>query len=111
MDTSNATRFQVGSILHGSWGYEQTNCEFYKVVRATANSVWMVKLCNVMVDSNGLSSMASNVVPGEPAADGKVYGPARICKGSAADSCLEPRHKHAGLTVWNGKPKYSSWYA
>lgn len=25
-------KIKVGSILHGSWGYEQTNCELYQVI-------------------------------------------------------------------------------
>ena len=27
-----ADKIQVGTLLHGSWGYEQTNCEFYQVI-------------------------------------------------------------------------------
>jgi hypothetical protein len=31
----------VGDIFYTSWGYDQTNVEFYKVVRATKSSVWV----------------------------------------------------------------------
>lgn len=32
---------KVGDIFYTSWGYDQTNVEFYKVVRATKSSVWI----------------------------------------------------------------------
>jgi hypothetical protein len=32
---------KVGDIFYTSWGYDQTNVEFYKVVRATKSSVWV----------------------------------------------------------------------
>jgi hypothetical protein len=34
--------YAVGSIFHTSWGYDQTNVEFYTVVRETKASVWLV---------------------------------------------------------------------
>ena len=32
---------KVGDIFYTSWGYDQTNVEFLKVVRTTASSVWV----------------------------------------------------------------------
>jgi hypothetical protein len=32
---------KVGDIFYTSWGYDQTNVEFYKVIRATKSSVWV----------------------------------------------------------------------
>lgn len=28
----NLEKYQVGTILHNSWGYDQTNCDFYQIV-------------------------------------------------------------------------------
>jgi hypothetical protein len=33
--------FKVGDILTGSWGYDQTNQEFFQVTRKTKKSVWV----------------------------------------------------------------------
>lgn len=33
--------FQVGDVLYSSWGYEQTNINFYQVVKATDKTVWV----------------------------------------------------------------------
>ena len=35
---------KVGDILYASWGYEQTNIDFYEVVKATAKTVTVWKL-------------------------------------------------------------------
>lgn len=32
-------RIQVGTLLHYSWGYDQTNCDFYQVVAKKGRSV------------------------------------------------------------------------
>lgn len=32
---------KVGDIFYTSWGYDQTNVEFYKVVRVSKSSVWV----------------------------------------------------------------------
>jgi hypothetical protein len=31
--------YRIGDLLHYSWGYEQTNCEFFQVVALTAKTV------------------------------------------------------------------------
>ena len=101
-----------GTILHGSWGYEQTNPEFYIVVRATAKSAWLKRLGYDIQPSEGCSPMAGRCVPvKEPAADAKVYGPVRIRSGyQGKPVCNEPRYGHATLSEWDGEPKYVSWY-
>jgi hypothetical protein len=35
---------KVGEILYSSWGYDQTNIEFFKVVRVSDYSVWIQKV-------------------------------------------------------------------
>lgn len=32
---------KVGDILDSSWGYDQTNIDFYQVVKTTEHSVWL----------------------------------------------------------------------
>jgi hypothetical protein len=48
--------WEVGDILNGSWGYEQTNQEFCKVVATTQNSVTIVEIGSVTVESTGYAS-------------------------------------------------------
>ena len=36
--------YAVGSIWHTSWGYDQTNVEFFQVVRESKASVWLAPM-------------------------------------------------------------------
>lgn len=33
-----------GDIFYSSWGYDQTNIDFYKIVRATDKTVWIQEI-------------------------------------------------------------------
>ena len=45
MTTATLTKtLEVGDILVSSWGYDQTNIDYYKIVRKSAGSVWIQKL-------------------------------------------------------------------
>jgi len=36
--------FKTGDILHHSWGYDQTNADFYQVLRVSDKSIWIVQI-------------------------------------------------------------------
>jgi len=42
--TPQTAGFQVGDILSSSWGYDQTNVTFYRVIKRTAHFVTLLKL-------------------------------------------------------------------
>jgi len=46
--------YAVGSIWHTSWGYDQTNVEFFVVVRETAASVWLQELTRAEIRNGRL---------------------------------------------------------
>ena len=47
--TSTANPFEVGDIIHTSWGYSMTLNSFYRVMRVTAKTVWLRELEKVTV--------------------------------------------------------------
>jgi hypothetical protein len=52
---------KVGDILYSSWGYDQTNIEFFKVVKVSEFSVWIQKVGSKVVEVTGWAHQ--NVVP------------------------------------------------
>src|ERR1041385_3240650 len=52
--------FKVGDIVTNSWGYDQTNVDWYVVNRTTKNYVWLKPICARLVseESQGYSPMA-----------------------------------------------------
>jgi len=39
-----AEKIEPGAILYSSWGYDQTNIDYYMVTRCTAKSAWIVPM-------------------------------------------------------------------
>ncbi len=57
-----AHNVKVGDLFCMSWGYDQTNIEFFQVVRTSANSVWVREIAARSVPgSQGF--MCENVTP------------------------------------------------
>lgn len=102
-----AAGVHVGDIFVSSWGYEQTNVDFYKVLKLVGKlSMIVQKVTNQMVEGSTEShGMACKMVPGigtvgEPfKARIGAYGSFKV-RGSSYQSA----HK------WEGKPQYCSWY-
>ncbi len=98
---------EVGQILYSSWGYDQTNIDFYEVVSLVGKT--MVKIERIGSQQANDSSdyghgMAREVVPAPEHRTGEFFR-SRVSRGGA-------RGKHGyRATVWDGKPKYESWYA
>jgi hypothetical protein len=51
---------EIGDIFYSSWGYDQTNIDFYKVIKKTAKMIEIREIGQVYMESN--SSMSEYVV-------------------------------------------------
>jgi hypothetical protein len=99
--------YEVGMILVSSWGYDQTNIDFYEVVEVIGKS--MVKLEKIgkqrANDSSNYShGMAQEVVPCVDSRSGDFYRSKVTQYGAAGRFGYK-------ASPWNGKPLYESWYA
>ena len=55
---------KAGDILHHSWGYDQTNCDFYQVAEVKPVSVVLKKIAaKTVAGSEGF--MSQSLMPGE----------------------------------------------
>lgn len=65
-DTSKTTfdhELQIGSILVCSWGFEQTNVDFYQVTDATAQSVTLIQIKSALREGTAPMTGKSKPVP------------------------------------------------
>lgn len=92
-----------GAILAASWGYEQTNVEFFKVLEVKGSKVRIVEVGHVEVEGTCQShGMACQVMPAtEHTGEGEWK-----CVRSACVTL-----DFTTLYPWDGKSKYKSWYA
>lgn len=89
-----------GSILQTSWGYDQTNLDFYKILSRHGNNVVVVPMSKELIEANcGMSGyfIAGKEIP-ENAFNTKIHS------GSIKDEM------GYSMSLWNGKPSYCSWY-
>jgi len=96
--------FEVGDIFASSWGYEQTQVDFYQVIEKNG------------VHTATLQKISYNTVEGS---DGHDYCNVVAIKDSFVDSDTFKRRvtkngikicSVASASKWDGRPKYKSWY-
>ncbi len=90
---------QVGDILYGSWGYEQTNAEFYEVVGLP--SAKQVEIRELAKKSVREEQGADYVVPVPRKYIGPVLRKIPGVGGIKIESYLT-------VSKWDGKPKYET---
>lgn len=98
------SELKIGDILTCSWGYEQTNVEFFKVVGFNKNKT-RLSIQELSHEQSGIGEshgMACKVIPGE------VYGP--VIEKALLSTYIKI-DSSVSLYLWDGKPQYKSWYA
>ena len=120
--------YKVGDILHHSWGYDQTNCDFYQVVEVKKASVVLRKIgaetvpgsegfmCESLMPvkdafitegHHALTKYSDAITPDNPTIFKKVSFYVKE-DGSLRYYIPTP---YGWCDLWEGKPQYSSWYA
>jgi hypothetical protein len=120
--------YTVGDILHHSWGYDQTNCDFYQVVEVKAASVVLRKISGRTVPgSEGFMSESLMPVKDAFVTEGTQALTKHDHDITAENPTITKRVScyvkddgtlkyyiptpYGWCDLWDGKPEYSSWYA
>ena len=115
--TTTTEGIKVGDYFYSSWGYDQTNIDFFEVVAVTAKSVRVRKVYAPCVESNGYQDA---VVPGKPVKGAwvkqnghEVYDPEavetkmyRVNDWSGTKSFTW--RSYANAYLWDGKAKHQT---
>lgn len=95
--------FKVGDMLHYSWGYDQTNAEFYQVVSVTRKTATIRQIGSRRVEATSHDSETVVAVK-DAFLEGDRYKPMRkVVNGDALAM------DHGCATIWCGTPMHSSW--
>lgn len=99
-------QLKVGVILTDSWGYDQTNVEFYKIlevknVGTSGMNILIQELGHKHLEAKSWASC--DVVPSDELVGEPIWKQVRTGH-IPIGQCIS-------LEVWDGKPKYKSWYA
>ncbi len=120
--------YKVDDILHHSWGYEQTNCDFYQVVEVKNKSVVLKKIKSKTVPgsegfmsdsrlpekgafitdgSHALAKYSEKITPENPTIEKRVASYVKE-DGSLRYFISTP---YGWCELWDGTPQSCSWYA
>lgn len=91
---------QAGDILYSSWGYDQTNINFYEVIEAGAKEVIIREVAQ---KTTGSEMAAEYVVP----VPGKYVGPALRRRPASGGVKIDSSQR---ATKWDGRPKSQTAY-
>jgi hypothetical protein len=104
--------FKTGDVATNSWGYDQTNVDWYKVVKTSEHFVWLQPICGHTEETgfmSGRSEPQMDVSADDPSKWGFREAKGRIERHKAYGSnvCM----KYGSGSKWNGETRYASWYA
>jgi hypothetical protein len=91
-------------MIYKSWGYAQTNIDFYEVVKTSANFVWLQPVARDLEETGFLCGQVT-AIPGsrhEEIAQHRVT----VC-----DDYNSIHFEFGAGCKWDDTPKYCSWYA
>jgi hypothetical protein len=109
MNTLASDHYTEGDIIVNTWGWEQTNVNFYQVVKVGNRTIDIVEIDSAMTEGSMQShGMACDVVPVKDSFrnEGDSY---RLTVKS--DGVLSSPKSYYYMHKWDGRPEYKSWYA
>jgi hypothetical protein len=95
--------FMKGTILVASWGYEQTNIDWYEVIAVVSDKTVVIRKIAASIES-GCGYMSGNSVP----VPGAYIGEPMRKRATSNGVSLTNFH---GASPWDGKPRHCTWYA
>jgi hypothetical protein len=115
--------FRVGDVVSNSWGYDQTNVDFYQVVAVGKKSVKLRSIgCHTVPGSEGF--MSCKVIPvkdnfltksthegGYKDGNPPFTKIIKAYKDSSGRVHVYVSFRHGSGSKWDGVPLYNSWYA
>ena len=108
---SDSRGMKVGDFLYSSWGYDQTNIDFYKVVGLVGKTmVEIMPVCSKLDSSNPPCDM---VVPSDEPREydvvlGMNRGDKNVFRKKAKDGSVTLRSGYYWASVCDDKPKYET---
>lgn len=96
---------KVGDIMVNSWGWDQTNIDFYRIEKIVGKATAViVKLKNKIVDDKMFECMTTKVVPSDKTVDGPFKK-----RFSNVDDTIKMGYGWA--RKWDGNPETATHYA
>lgn len=104
----NEQILKKGMIVYTSWGYDQTNIDYYKVLKIEGKKYFrMRKLQEKVTETGFMSGHCVPIMKFDPAFPEVVRG----YKDKFGNLTVTIDRVRMSVRAWDGKPKGCSWYA
>jgi len=102
--------YNVGDFLYSSWGYDQTNREFYQVLEVRPTALFIREVRQATTEHTGYDSWNCIPVPNDFRDRDKdhIGGQWVTIQVYSDGQHRVPSPIHGGLYKWDGKPLYAS---
>ena len=112
--------YDVGDVMYHSWGWEQTNIDFYVITRRTKATVWFKPLKSIITydgpmtgtcvaDMNLFAAPTKHTMFGSW--DGETAFRKRLSVDKSTGEPVGVSPEYGWMTAWNGQPKIWTAYA
>lgn len=107
-----ADHYKIGDILYNSWGWEQTNIEFYQVTEVLKKKIRVARISKYLTDEKIGGYDSGKVMPNKDTflEDEKGYLLSLKCSLNG-DVHISAPESYYSFHKWEGKSVYCSWYA
>lgn len=101
------TSLKPGDIISNSWGYDQTNVAFFKVISIpTPKRAIVQKIGSSLTENSDYGSMGGTTVPNQ---DCKIGEPFKCSILTNDYVRINKYYTFEDANKWDGKPCYTSW--
>lgn len=110
-DLNAADYFNLNDIIVNTWGWEQSNVNFYKVTSIGKKTIDIQEVGQITVDGSiGNSGMSCDVMPNEQVLLQSKYR-LRVKKSISGQIQLSNPQNYYYMHKWDGRAQYKSSYA
>lgn len=95
-------------IITHMWGYEQTNIDFFKIIKRSGDFVTLQPLKSIETSSGALT-MTGTAMPGEVDTSGKIIR-RKIHTRDGKESGLSIEKSYGWAQLWDGMPEHFTSY-
>jgi hypothetical protein len=108
-----SAHFALGDIIVNTWGYDQTNVEFYQVTQLKKKQIVVREIAQKYTERDGYSSMSSFTMPLKDEFIETAKEITLTCRACEYDPYyyIASSESYYYFHKWQGREQYVSWYA
>ena len=101
---------KIGTILRRCWGYDQTNVDFFVVVRRTKTTVVFQSIEKTIVENGGSYDLVAPLLrDGQPVVASDALNRRKVIYHNGEEFLSWAKYSGAGVVkVWSGKPEHET---